>query len=82
VDALDIYGDIPLSELQRMIQGDRAHKCPKCIGKGTVPICVRPAEMGYWDAEYVDRNCGVCGGHGYTSREVKPVIRTEVVGYR
>jgi hypothetical protein len=37
--------------------------------------------MGYWEAEFEDRPCIVCSGVGYTERAVKPIVRTEVIGY-
>lgn len=70
-----IYGeDTTLAELQKEIQGNKIHKCPKCSGTGKITKKRNKAQ--YWeccdDYEYYDVECDLCNGQGYTEHMYKP----------
>lgn len=69
------YGDnTTLAELQKEIQGNKIHKCPKCSGTGKITKKRNIAQ--YWeccdDYEYYDVECDLCNGQGYTEHMYKP----------
>lgn len=73
------YGNnTKLEEVQRIIQGNRIYKCPKCNGKGSVSVRYNayPSSLpdSGWveDWKYKDISCDLCQGEGYTSHEYKP----------
>lgn len=63
-----------LAELQKEIQGNKIHKCPKCSGTGKITKKRNKAQ--YWeccdDYEYYDVECDLCNGQGYTEHMYKP----------
>lgn len=69
------YGqNTTLAELQKEIQGNKIHKCPKCSGTGKITKKRNKAQ--YWeccdDYEYYDVECDLCNGQGYTEHMYKP----------
>lgn len=69
------YGEnTTLAELQKEIQGNKIHKCPKCSGTGKITKKRNKAQ--YWeccdDYEYYDVECDLCNGQGYTEHMYKP----------
>lgn len=81
----EIYGDIKISEIVKLL--DRPYKCPKCNGEGGEQKRYNAYPSGLPDSGWVEEwkfkyvQCDLCEGHGYTKRELKPVTKTEVVGY-
>jgi hypothetical protein len=70
-----IYGeDTTLAELQKELQGNKVHKCPKCGGTGKITKKRNMAQ--YWeccdDWQYFDVECDLCNGQGYTENVYKP----------
>lgn len=70
-----IYGEnTTLAELQKEMQGNKIHKCPKCSGTGKITKKRNKAQ--YWeccdDYEYYDVECDLCNGQGYTEHVYKP----------
>lgn len=68
------YGEnTTLAELQKEIQGNKIHKCPKCSGTGKITKKRNKAQ--YWeccdDYEYYDVECDLCNGQGYTEHVYK-----------
>lgn len=77
---IQLYGsEITLQEILKN-QG-KEFICPKCQGNGTEKKLVRQGVWGYTDDEYKLIDCDICGGHGYTQREIKPKYKTELIGY-
>ena len=69
------YGeDTTLAELQKEIQGNKIHRCPKCYGEGIVIKMINRAQ--YWECrdryEETKVTCDLCNGEGYTEKEYKP----------
>ena len=79
-------------EYETLLNG-KVHRCPKCDGKGTVGEAIygkvrdydQEGYMGWgsvcWKKEivrYDSVRCDVCGGMGYTSREIKPLLETKI----
>jgi predicted nucleic-acid-binding Zn-ribbon protein len=79
------YGNKPIAEIIE-IQG-RPYKCPKCDGKGYTRESYNAYPSGFpdsgWviDLQYKNVDCKLCDSHGYTQKELKPVIKTEIIGY-
>ena len=65
---------------------NRPFKCPECEGSGKSKefIDVYPAglpDSGTFDSRtWEECTCGTCSGHGYTEKELKPVMG--IVGYK
>lgn len=83
--AIQVLGDIKLSEAIKFY--DRPHECPKCKGDGVLQIRYNAYPNGLPDSGWVEDwkiktiDCDVCEGHGYTKKEMKPIVKTEVLGY-
>lgn len=73
------YGDIKISEV--IAKQNRPFICPKCNGTGSENRLVRQGNYGYTDDEYKIVDCNICDGYGYTQRQMKPKIKTEIIGY-
>ena len=73
------YGDLKISEI--LSKQNRPFICPKCKGAGIERKIVRYGEYGYTNDVYENINCNICDGHGYTTKEMKPKVKTEIVGY-
>ena len=61
-------------------------KCPKCFGKGFITHKFEE-DINAWGygtpppTPPIDEKCDVCDGEGYTSKKLKPIIKTEIIGY-
>lgn len=73
------YGDIKIGEV--IAKQNRPFICPKCEGVGSESKLVREGIYGYTDSEYKTIDCNICDGYGYTQRQMKPKIKTEIIGY-
>lgn len=68
----DLYGEnITLSEAIKRKKGKNIYKCPQCDGEGHTIRCI-PGEYGYTADRYVEEECNLCHGIGYTEHEYKP----------
>lgn len=57
--------------------------CPKCHGDSTIPKekeLIDPMSGWPYKTETIDVPCDLCGGKGWTEKELKPVMG--VVGYK
>ena len=81
-----LYGDIKLSEVMEKL--DRKWVCPKCGGKGSLRVRYNAYPSGFPDSGWVvdwkfkNVECEVCEGHGYTKKQLREVVKTEVLGYK
>lgn len=80
------HGDVKMSEI---IEGfNRPHKCPKCDGKGGEMIRYNGYPSGLPDSGFAEEwkhkfiPCDICEGHGYTKKLMKPIKKTEIIGYQ
>lgn len=79
------YGDVTITEI---INTKRLpHICPKCEGKGVIitkydayPLNLPDSGWAH-DWKTKEEDCKVCNGEGYTIRPLKPIIKTEIIGY-
>lgn len=84
---IDINGDMMLSELFERMKNGNQFECPKCEGKGYTTKMVNTYPSGLpdsgWvqDLQPVDKDCDICNGIGYTRKQMKPKIKTEIIGY-
>lgn len=85
---LNKHGDISLSALIIELKGKNTHKCPKCQGKGynterynAYPPNL-PDSMWVEDIKTRQKECDVCSGIGYTSKELKAITETKIIGYK
>lgn len=78
---IETHGDMKLSELVKMMLGDRLYTCPECKGKGVFRKAHNSYPSGLPDSGWVfdekymyyrDENCTLCEGHGYTVKEFVP----------
>jgi hypothetical protein len=82
---LRIYGNKTIGEIIESMK--KPYKCPKCEAKGytteTYDAYPRGLPDSGWATDYRTRKieCDLCKGHGYTEREYKPKIKTEIIGY-
>jgi DnaJ-class molecular chaperone len=82
---IDIYGDVKISEAIKSY--GRPYTCPKCNGDGVKKVTYNAYPSGLPDSGWVedirtrDIGCDLCEGHGYTEKELKPIIKKEIVGY-
>lgn len=85
---LNKYGDITLSELITKTKGKNTYKCPKCQGKGDITEIYNAYPSNLPDSGWVDdfrerkKECDVCNGVGYTSKELKVITETKIIGYK
>ena len=86
-------GETTLNEvLNKIIQKSEyrflPYKCPKCNGKGYLTKEYNGYPSGLPDSGWVYEpaydytKCDLCGGMGYTGKEMKPIVETKVVGYK
>ncbi|UAT29436.1 hypothetical protein K7T73_12580 [Bacillus badius] len=74
------YGDIKISEIIQREQGRRVYECPKCKGTGEENK-VEYGIQGYTPDRHYKVKCDVCYGFGYTEKQLKTKVKTEIIGY-
>lgn len=79
LEAQEKYGDLKISEILEIL--NRPFICPKCKGTGIERKLIYQGNWGYSDDVYENIDCDVCDGHGYTTKEKKPVIKTKIIGF-
>ena len=81
------YGDLKLSEVITKLKGPNIHPCPKCGTHGFSMVKYNAYPSGLPDSGWVDDwqekkvTCSLCDGLGYTEKEMKPIIKTTILGY-
>lgn len=78
------YGsNTTLQEIFNKCIQNTPYQCPQCEGEGGKYIKRQdfdnPHDVISYISEFIE--CDVCKGHGYTAKRLKPVYKTEVVGY-
>lgn len=73
------YGDLKISEI--IAKQNRDFLCPKCNGSGIERKLIKHGDYGYTDDVYQNVDCDICDGHGYTQKQLKAKIKTEIIGY-
>ena len=81
------YGpDTTLKEVLNIVKKNSI-LCPKCCGKGYTVTEYNayppnlPVSGWVYQAGYDYQICDICKGYGYTEKEYKPKIKTEIIGY-
>lgn len=68
-------------------KGNYKYKCPKCEGKGILIETYNAYPTFLPDSGYVYKEgireikCDLCNSKGYTEKEYKPKMKTEIIGY-
>lgn len=71
-------GNTTLSQLIKIIQGNRIYKCPKCNGEGYIEEEYNGYPEGLPDSGCVYKpafrkiSCDLCDGFGFTEKQYKP----------
>lgn len=87
-ELINKYGEgTTLREVLDKMKGNDKHKCPKCKGKGYLvetynayPTCLPDSGFVYKEG-LREITCDLCEGKGYTNKEYKPKIKTEIIGW-
>ncbi|PFT50860.1 MULTISPECIES: hypothetical protein [Bacillus cereus group] len=84
-EAIQIFGNFKLSEIIKM--QDRPYECPKCKGEGSLQAKYDAYPKGLPDSGWAQDiktkivECEICQGHGYTKKQMRPIVKTEILGY-
>lgn len=84
---LSRYGNVRLDDVIKSLKGNCIYECPKCKGEGRIKESYNAYPQGLPDSGFVYEpgirylNCDLCNNKGYTEREYKPKIKTEIIGY-